>query len=783
MKDLRSGTALANRYSLTRRLGTGGSVDVWLATDRMTRADVALKILRGDGWPVEALREEWQTSIRLLHPHIVRVFEFHDAAPERDEPALFSLQFIDGPSIGVLAGAACAEILAPIALIADALRYAHARDVVHRDVKAGNVLIDANGAPYLVDFGVAATRDNRAGGGSPIAASPQSLAGDAPSPADDIFALGGLVYELISGRSPYPADDLAGAIRDTVPKPLTAADGSPVPAAIADLVARMLAKDVAARPDAAGVAEAIRAAGIEPGPAPRERLGTSRKASDVLIEPGRAEPRRRGVAPDARVRERRTGLSPRVVGVSLAVLVALLLAVVFLLPETVAPPDAPPAGAATQGPGNASDGDEESAAAGAGEPLPDRDERVRARAETEKVLGQLVAKVRTLEGRAVERWGGVAWVKGSEAYAAGDAAYLAQDYATATAHYEEAIRNIDPLLSKVDAVFDATMASAEAALGNGDSAEALRLYELAVAISPGAARANAGLERARNLDRVLALTQQGFDLEREGELSASRDSFAQAVEIDPQWQVARDGLARVEALITQQTFEERMSEGLNALALGEYAAARAAFQRAQALDPSSTEPADGLLQVEQGIRLGNIAALEGEAAALVAEERWAEAAETYERILELDDTLTFANEGLARSREMIALHQQLADYIAAPDSLSADATMQRATSLLVNITRMGDIGPRLAGQRDELSRLLKRAATPLTVRLLSDQKTDVSVYKVGKLGTFDATELSLRPGTYVAVGSRPGYRDVRLEFRVAPEVDMEPVVVRCEEQI
>ncbi|MDH3266850.1 MAG: hypothetical protein OEM25_07790, partial [Gammaproteobacteria bacterium] len=61
--------------------------------------------------------------------------------------------------------------------------------------------------------------------------------------------------------------------------------------------------------------------------------------------------------------------------------------------------------------------------------------------------------------------------------------------------------------------------------------------------------------------------------------------------------------------------------------------------------------------------------------------------------------------------------------------------------------------------------------------------TDVSIYKVGKLGSFETHQLDLRPGLYVAVGSRPGYRDVRLEFRVAPEIDMQPVVVRCEEAI
>jgi hypothetical protein len=66
---------------------------------------------------------------------------------------------------------------------------------------------------------------------------------------------------------------------------------------------------------------------------------------------------------------------------------------------------------------------------------------------------------------------------------------------------------------------------------------------------------------------------------------------------------------------------------------------------------------------------------------------------------------------------------------------------------------------------------------------VSDNQTAVSIYKVGKLGQFDHREVELRPGTYVAVGARPGYRDVRLEFRVAPEIDMQPVVVRCEEPI
>tara|TARA_R110002049_G_scaffold174702_9_gene341882 strand:+ start:2147 stop:4489 length:2343 start_codon:yes stop_codon:yes gene_type:complete len=780
MHEHKSGTQLANRYTLVRKLGAGGGAEVWLADDRMTGAHVALKLLVDPSISNDVLRREWQLSIRLMHAHIVRVFEFHEAT-DSGGPAFFSLQFIDGPSVDVLGKATTAEILAPMALIADALRYAHAKGIVHRDIKASNVLLDAHGAPYLIDFGVAANGTDAVRGGSLIAASPQSLAGEAPQPADDIFALGGMLYELLAGHSPYSADNTADDIRYRVPPPVSRVDGDTVPENIAELIAAMLHKDTKDRPDAAAVYDAILAAGISPGAAPASYVHKPEHTHDQVISSSISATRKRPAVAAAVETPLAggSGLTPRTVGIALGVLLLLLLAVIFVLPRTMT---APPDNAAVQ-----SAGEEEAQAtapaSASTEVLPERDERVQDRAATEEVLGPLLAKIRTLEGRAVARWGGLAWQKTQQAYEAGDAAYLARDYAAATAHYLEATELIEPLLGRVDNLFETTLADASAALENGDVLEALRLYELAVAMTPGHAGAQAGLLRAQNLDEVLALTDAGLRLEQQLELDAARDNFARAVEIDPQWKVAQDGLERVNAKINQNSFDARMTEGLNALAANDYLAARAAFRMAQALQPGSAEPADGLLQVEQALRLNNIRALEKEAADLEATEQWKAAEASYKRILELDADLAFAKNGLQRSQQMIALHAQLDEYIAAPDSLSQERTMQKATDLVVNITRMGDIGPRLAAARDDLARLLKRAATPLTVQLVSDQATDVSIYRVARLGSFAETELTLRPGTYVAVGSRPGYRDVRIEFRVAPELDMQPVVIRCEEKI
>ena len=784
-RDLSVGTRLANRYTLARRLGRGGAAETWLATDRITGASVALKILVDDRVGTDALRREWQLAIRLMHAHIVRAFEFHD-----DDGAFYSLQFIDGPDISALAGAPPADSLPPVALVADALRYAHGKGVVHRDVKAANILLDHNGAPYLVDFGVAATGGDAPGGGSLIAASPQQLSGATPDPADDIFALGGLIYELVSGRSPWSSDDTARDILESDPPPLAAADGSAVPAGLRDLVAQMLDKDASQRPDAETVASRLAELGYAPAPAPKRYVASAGGAQDEVIEtreavrPMKQAPQGAGAASGTSS----SGISPRALGISLAALLLLLLAVVFLLPKTV---DKPAVETATD-----AAVPETAPAAPAGETkqpgvdfseniddLSGRDQRVQDRAATEEVLGELLAKMDTLESRAVQRWGGLRFARAQAVYAEGDEAYLARDYATASQKYREAIEIVEPLLDEVDKVFETTYAEAQAALSAADPVEAVRLFDLAAAISPGHRGAQEGLQRARNLETVLSLMDQGLAHEQELELRAARQSFERAVELDPAWQPAQDALERVRGTITQMEFDQRMTEGLTALAEGDFLGARAAFRMAEALKPGSPEPADGLLQVDQGIRLQEIASLERKAEQQEQAEEWSDATETYERILELDSNLAFAQDGVVRTRQMEALHEKLEGYIAEPDSLSRPSTMQAATGLLLDITRMENIGPRLADRRDELSRLLKRAATPLTVTLVSDNQTDVSIYKVGKLGSFDEHELSLRPGTYVAVGVRPGYRDVRLEFRVAPEIDMEPIVVRCEEPI
>ncbi len=812
MLDLSKGQPLANRYSLVRRLGGDAEAQTWLASDRLTRTSVALKILPASS--EDCLRSEWQIGIRLLHAHIVRMFEFH----VDNELAFFSQQFIDGPDLGVLSGSTPARILAPIGQLVSGLGYLHSRGLVHRDVKASNVLLDGAGAVYLSDFGVACRAGETAGGGSPIAQTPQSLQGVPASPADDIFALGTLMYELLSGAPPWSANSMAADIAAAPPPPVSSKSGEPLNAAIVDLVANMLDPQAERRPDADDVGRRLEDAGYAAGVA---QLDTRQRRSvrDERVEAVQSvRPSIRDAQPAPQTAAPSSGLSRNAVFAALAVLLAVLVGVVFVLPDTVnrtdgaAEPVAESAGdSAAQRDGeapararedvyvdpavrermerDASVRDRDPTAGDDGafldnvEDTSGLDDEGRARLNAENALGELLSAFEVLESRGIELWARVEYSRARELYAQGDAAYLKQEFAEAEERYLGALSVLEPTYERIEPAFENAYTAAQAAFEAGDRLEALQQYELAVAITPGHRGAVAGLERAKNLDAVQRLVEQGMDYEEDLDFAAARRSFEQALALDAQWQPAQDGLDRVAIAQTQLEFDLRMSEGFEALAAGDYLGARAAFRVAKKLLPQSPEPADGLLQVEQGLRLDEISTLESEARSLEQDEHWDAVISTYEALLKVDNTLTFAVDGLRHAREMSALHGRLDTYIEEPDKLSSPATMQEATALLVGITTRADVGPRLAGQRDELSRLLKRAATPLTVSLVSDNQTNVVVYKVGRLGSFMRQELELRPGTYVAVGSRAGYRDVRLEFRVAPEIDMQPVVVQCEEPI
>jgi uncharacterized delta-60 repeat protein len=284
LPNARSGSLAAGqyhgqgRYELKRLLGEGGMGQVWLAWDKRLNEEVALKFLppeiRNDAVALDDMRRETLKSRKLSHPNIVRIHDLHEGVGELP---FISMEFVDGANLAALRVEQASrfftwDFLKPLVKqLCEALDYAHAEGVIHRDLKPGNMMLDRKGRLKLADFGIAATindSSNRVSVKNPTAGtlaymSPQHLRGEIPKAADDIYALGATLYELLTSTPPFFTGDIVHQIEAVPVKPLEErlwelGMENPVPPDVAALILACLAKDPAQRPPSAGaVAEWI----------------------------------------------------------------------------------------------------------------------------------------------------------------------------------------------------------------------------------------------------------------------------------------------------------------------------------------------------------------------------------------------------------------------------------------------------------------------------------------------------------------------------------------------
>jgi serine/threonine protein kinase len=645
MLPLAAGARLGADLTLVRPLGAGegGASEVWLARHR-DGSTVAVKLL-GPGASRERLAllaREGRLAMALDHPAVVRV---HGVGRDGDR-AFMVLEHVRGGDARRLRAGPPATILRALLPVVDALEHAHQRGILHRDLKAGNILLDEDGRGRLADFGLAVSLPGGppevelVGGGSRGSMSPQQRGGEPPHPADDVYGLGALLFDLLQGRPPdWP--DLDGSRPCREPPPLEPA--TPVPGRLADLVKAMLSPRREDRPHLRVVRDGLRAAllaieagvptsAAEPPPSSRRRPEVALvppPRADVVVAPTPLPPPPAGRTGTASRHRRGPGLAVPV----LAALLVAAVAVFAFLPRWVVRPAAslapltaaPPASSPDTGPRP----EEETT------PLPRRERRAP-----------------------------------PDATAPPDA--------------------------------PAPPASAGMAQGTG-----------------------------------------------EAEIEYSR----------------------------------AVSDGLGALERGAFEEAHAAFTRAAAARPGTPVVADGLARAEDGRKGESLEAhrRQGEAAEVL--EDWRGALAEYDAALRIEPAVAFALAGRARGVARLELDQRLQGYLRRPERLSAEAVAHEAEAALERAREALPAGPRLAGQIAALQNALASSRTPVPAQLLSDGITDVVVLRVGRLGLFREKTLDLRPGSYVVVGKRPGYRDARRTLLIAPGRSPEPLLVRCDEAL
>jgi tetratricopeptide (TPR) repeat protein len=239
--------------------------------------------------------------------------------------------------------------------------------------------------------------------------------------------------------------------------------------------------------------------------------------------------------------------------------------------------------------------------------------------------------------------------------------------------------------------------------------------------------------------------------------------------------------ARTDA--SEEAFAAAMTEALSALKNEDYAIAREAFERAKSLRPEAPEVASGLSQVEEGLRNRAIAGHRDRGIDHERLESWRAAEAEYDSALALDGSLRFAREGKKRNAARALLQEKLDFQIGHPERLSDQRALEEASRLADEARGVEPSGPRQREAIAKLDELVASFSRPVEVQIVSDTLTDVTLQRIGRLGKFDRRVLEVRPGRYVAVGSRAGFRDVRVEFTVEPGKPLAPIRVLCEEAI
>ncbi|MFJ8360492.1 serine/threonine-protein kinase [Streptomyces sp. NPDC093984] len=259
---------IAGRYQLNTTIGRGAMGEVWRAYDQMLDRPVAVKVLldrNADPTATSRFRLEAQTAGRLHHPHVVGVLDFG----EHEGRLFLVMELVEGASLArVLAddGPLPAEQVAAIAAQAAAgLAVAHEQGIVHRDIKPGNLLLDAGGTLKIGDFGIARFMDDPSGAltvtgqivGTSLYIAPERALGKPAGPASDVYSLGCVLYQLLTGRPPFRADSPIAILHqhlDAAPVPPREL-GAALPPAFENYLLGLLAKRPEDRPTARQVAD------------------------------------------------------------------------------------------------------------------------------------------------------------------------------------------------------------------------------------------------------------------------------------------------------------------------------------------------------------------------------------------------------------------------------------------------------------------------------------------------------------------------------------------------
>ena len=381
----------------------------------------------------------------------------------------------------------------------------------------------------------------------------------------------------------------------------------------------------------------------------------------------------------------------------------------------------------------------------------------------------------------VQEWGQTELDEAMALATEGDLHFSEERYPSSLEAYKHAAEKMASLLEDGNNRFNNSLTNTAKAIDNFDPTAANESLNLALTLKPMDAEAHALQTRVNNLPKVINLIRTAKNHELSGQFSEALDVYQEIRKIDPETNNLKALVDQATNERTNQQVATKIGQGFRALEQQKFEQARTAFNTALRLAPENPIALGGLEQLTKTHDLDTIKRLRQNAEANVQQEQWSDAVAAYQSILDMDANIQFAIDGKSTSLQ----HQQTTNLLTKiteqPNRLSSQSLYLQAGEIVAKANKLPHRGPILNELLEQTVHLLSLYKDPVSVILLSDNATDITLSNVGRLGAFKEKTLNLRPGLYTVRGSQNGCRDLYLSIEVLPGI--QPLDLSCPERL
>jgi hypothetical protein len=414
-------------------------------------------------------------------------------------------------------------------------------------------------------------------------------------------------------------------------------------------------------------------------------------------------------------------------------------------------------------------------------------EKTKYRKDAQLVLEKIVEIRDLLKSKSIEKWNAEKFSIALENISSGDDLYREGEYLRSIKQYREALDQLNNLKEDAAKIIESTIISANNNIEKLDSEltveQTINSINLAFAIDKNNESIKLLKERSLKLPDLFNKVMQSDQFINEQKYEDAFSVLSEAIMLDPYRKKTKTSMENLNKQIKEKTFIEFMSEGFEAMDQNNFSSARKVFNEALKTYPERPDVYDALNQLESRESSFQIKERIKNAEANENLENWSEAKKEYEALLESDNSLVSLKARLINVRIRAELDEQLENLINNPLTLRSDELHQKAKKLLKTAQGINQRGAKLEKQIKSVSKIIVQARNPIPVNFFSDNKTNVTIFKIGSLGLFEKRTIELVPGYYVALGQRIGFRDIRLDFAIEPNEVDKNISIMCVERI